>query len=190
MVEECTQVTFNAVTVDGDTSTNDSVVVLASGASDAVVSEDEGLTEFKEALRYVMQDLAVSMARDGEGANILIRVDVTGAATRDDARKAARAISESLLVKCAIHGRDPNWGRIVCAAGYSDAEFDPDEVTLNIGNVKVFGNGTPTGEDASGELQEDEVKLHLDLGAGDQSATMWTCDLSKKYVEINAEYHT
>ena len=189
-VEECTEETFNAVTVDGDTSTNDSVVVMASGESGVAVEEGGGLEEFTEALRHVMQDLAVSMARDGEGANILIRVDVSGAATRKDARKAARAISESLLVKCAIHGRDPNWGRIVCAAGYSGAEFDPDEVTLHIGDVKVFGEGTPTGEDASAELKGGEVRLLLDLGAGDDSARMWTCDLSKEYVDINAEYHT
>ena len=188
--EECTQDTFNAVTVDGDTSTNDSVLVLASGKSGVLVQEDDGLGEFKEALRYVMQELAVGMVRDGEGANILIRVDVQGAATCEDARKAARAISESLLVKCAIHGRDPNWGRIVCAAGYSGADFDPDQVTLHIGETKVFEGGMPTGHDASGELQGEEVRLLLDLGAGDQSTTMWTCDLSKGYVEINAEYHT
>lgn len=187
-VEKCTDVTFNAIAVDGDTSTNDSVIALASGASDAVVTRGKALQRFSEALRFVMQDLAIRIARDGEGATKLITVKVSGAQTAGDARKAARAVSESLLLKCAIYGEDPNWGRILCAAGYSGADFRPQDVTLRIGGVQVFSDGTPTGADASAELGGDTVELSLDLGAGDESATMWTCDLSKEYVDINAGY--
>ena len=191
LLKDCADSTFNAITVDGDTSTNDSVVALASGASGlAVEPGTDAERPFCEALHYVMHDLALKIVRDGEGATKLVEVRVSGAASREDAQAAARAIADSLLVKCAIHGGDPNWGRIVCAAGYSGARFDPARASLAIGQVQVFAGGTPTGADASGELSREEVRLHLDLGSGQKSATVWTCDLSEEYVQINAEYHT
>jgi glutamate N-acetyltransferase/amino-acid N-acetyltransferase len=185
------KVTFNRITVDGDTSTNDSVLLLANGRSGAKVEPGSAaLEDFQEGLCQVMGELARSIARDGEGATKLIEITVEGARTEEDADRAARAIANSPLVKCAMHGGDPNWGRIVCAAGYSGAEFGPENVALRLGTITVFEEGLPTGEDAAHQLEGDDIKIHLDLGAGPGAATIWTCDLSKEYVEINAEYHT
>lgn len=190
-LRSATEISFNSITIDGDCSTNDSVLLLANGASGAVVSEgDVSEQQFRAALTEVMQNLAIQVVRDGEGATKLIEVHVTGGLAETEARKVARAIATSLLVKCAIHGGDPNWGRIVCAAGYSGAEFDPDSVVLQIGGKTVFRRGAPTGEDASDEVGGEEVHICLDLGRGDAAATVWTCDLSKEYVDINALYHT
>ncbi len=182
---------FNRITVDGDSSTNDSVFLLAGGASGAVVPEGgQGREAFEEALAFVMGELARAIVRDGEGATKLVEVTVAGAQTDEDAEVCARAIVGSQLVKCAIHGGDPNWGRIVCAAGYSGAELRPDRARLDIGSVTVFRDGLPTGEDASAEVAASDVLIRMDLCIGTGEATMWTCDLSKDYVEINAEYHT
>ncbi len=184
-------VSFNRISVDGDTSTNDSVIALANGDSgDRLTSGSDELAAFQEALQWVMQHLARSIARDGEGATKLVEINVEGARTEDDADRVARAIANSPLVKCAINGEDSNWGRIVCAAGYSGADFCPDKVQLDLGSTRIFADGLPTGNDASGELSGEDVKITLDLKAGSATATMWTCDLSKEYVEINAEYHT
>jgi len=189
MLGQGVQNSFNAITIDGDTSTNDSVLALASGASGVNVEAGaETRKRFGRALRSVMQDLALQVVQGGEGASKLLRVRVTGARTRDGARAAARAVAESLLLKCALHGEDPNWGRIICALGYSAAWFEPDEVTVSIGATTVFEEGRPTGARASSELQGSEATLYIDLGAGQEKATMWTCDLSKKYVEINTGY--
>jgi len=191
VLKECADATFNAILVDGDTSTNDSVIVLANGASRAAVQADgHGLEEFREALHRVMHSLAVQIVADGEGATKLIEVNVRLAATRQQAETVARAIAGSLLVKCAMHGGDANWGRIVCAAGYSGADVDPQKTSVAIGEVEVFARGTPTGADAAGELEGEEVKISVDLEAGQECATIWTCDLSEEYVAINAEYHT
>mgnify|MGYP006280134639 CR=1 FL=1 len=190
-VRRAAGLTFNRITVDGDTSTNDSVFLLANGQSGARVSRnDESAEAFHDGLCHVMGELARAIARDGEGATKLIEIGVSGARSEEDADRAGRAIANSPLVKCAIHGGDPNWGRIVCAAGYSGAEFEPEDVTLRLGSITVFENGLPTGENAAHQLEGNEVKIHLDLGTGTETATLWTCDLSKEYVEINAEYHT
>jgi len=183
--------TFNLITVDGDMSTNDSVLMLANGASGAVVpTSGRGAKVFRDALHCVMADLSRQLVRDGEGATKLIEITVSGARSTAQAETAARAIANSLLVKCAIHGGDPNWGRIVCAAGYSGAELDAGKVRLDIGSVTVFENGLPTGSDAAAELAGGEVAVRLNLAAGSRQATVLTCDLSKAYVDINAEYHT
>ena len=183
--------TFNRITVDGDTSTNDSVLILANGASGAVVpATGRGAKVFQDALHCVMADLSRQLVRDGEGATKLIEITVSGARSTAQAETVARAIAESLLVKCAIHGGDPNWGRIICAAGYSGVSLDTEKVRLDIGSVTVFENGLPTGSDAAAELAGGEVAIRLDLAAGSRRATILTCDLSKDYVDINAEYHT
>jgi len=184
-------VSFNRITVDGDSSTNDTVIVLASGRSRAQVKADgAGAAEFEEALQKVLQELALQIVRDGEGATKTAEVRVTGAASPADAERVARAVAESQLVKCAICGADPNWGRIVCAAGYSGARVEPEQTTVHIGTVPVFDKGMPTGRNAAGQMQGDTVTVCIALGLGMGSATVWTCDLSEEYVRINARYHT
>ena len=183
--------TFNRITVDGDCSTNDTVLLMANGASGVAVSDDGGRKGvFEKALAYVLGYLSREIVRDGEGATKLVEIRVGGAADEAEAELVGRTIADSPLVKCAIHGEDPNWGRIVCAAGYSGAEFEPEDLKLWLGNVCVFDGGLPTEKDATGALRGDEVAIKIELGAGNGSATLWTCDLSKRYVEINAEYHT
>jgi len=190
-LREAANCTLNCATVDGDTSTNDTCIVLASGASGARVEADgEGLEKFREALQAVLGELAREIVSDGEGATKLIVVRALGGVDDADARRAARAIAESSLVKCAVRGEDPNWGRIACAAGYSGAEVVPEKVTIAIGDVTVLECGRPTGRDAAAQMKGDEVILTVDLGLGSGSARMLTCDLTEEYVRINADYHT
>jgi glutamate N-acetyltransferase/amino-acid N-acetyltransferase len=185
--------TFNAITVDGECSTNDSVFALASGESSVTVTRDDD-EAFLEALRAVAGHLAREIVRGGEGATKLVAVTVTGAATRDDARMAARTIANSPLVKTAIHGGDPNWGRLIAAAGRSGAAFALDHASVAIGDVQVFVEGVPHDEradQAAQVLAHPDVTVTVDLGTGGgHAATMWTCDLSAEYVRINAEYRT
>jgi glutamate N-acetyltransferase / amino-acid N-acetyltransferase len=185
--------TFNAITVDGECSTNDCVFALASGKSGVVVSraDDPG---FLEALGAVAGHLAREVVRGGEGATKLVTVHVTGAATSADAWLAARTIANSPLVKTAIHGGDPNWGRLVAAAGRSGAAFNLDRASVTIGAVPLFTSGVPHDEraaDAAEVLQAKNITVAVDLGTGGpHDATMWTCDFSAEYVRINAEYRT
>jgi len=190
-LREAAKVSFNQVTVDGDTSTNDTLIALASGRSGAVVKPDgAGVAEFQEVLQIVLQELALQIVRDGEGATKTAEVRVTGAASPADAERVARAVAESQLVKCALCGADPNWGRIVCAVGYSGARVEPERTTVHMGTVPVFENGMPTGRDAAAQMQGDNVLVSIALGLGTGSATVWTCDLSEEYIRINARYHT
>lgn len=180
---------FNCIDVDGDTSTNDTVLLLANGASGRVPPPNL----FGEALTRVCISLARQVAADGEGATKLIETRVTGAASEAEAAVAARAISSSSLVKAAMHGNDPNWGRIMCAAGYSGAAFDPAKARLLVQDVPLFAAGVPLPFDAaavSAALRAPEVRIHLELGAGSGEATAWGCDLSPEYVHINADYTT
>jgi glutamate N-acetyltransferase/amino-acid N-acetyltransferase len=185
--------TFNAITVDGECSTNDCVFLLASGASGVTVDRDDdpGLIQ---GLRAVSGHLAREIVRGGEGATKLVTVRVTGAATHDDAWLAARTIANSPLVKTAIHGGDPNWGRLVAAAGRSGAAFVLDRASVAIGPVQVFVAGVPHDEraDAAAAVMKDStMTVAVDLGTGgSHAATMWTCDFSADYVRINAEYRT
>ena len=191
MVARAADLTFNRVTVDGDSSTNDTVMLLANGASGAVAPQvGPGREAFEEALLIVMGELSRALVRDGEGATKVIEVNVTGAASPEEAETCARAIAESQLVKCAMHGSDPNWGRILCAAGYSGVKLNTERVTFDLGAVRVFADGLPTGADAAAEVAGPDVKISVDLGVGTGEATVWTCDLSKEYVDINALYHT
>lgn len=185
--------TFNAITVDGECSTNDCVMVLANGASGVAV-DDASYETFVEALRAVCLPLALGIVRGGEGATKLVTVSVTGAASVDDARKCAKAIGNSPLVKTAIHGGDPNWGRLIAVAGRAGVAFDLQKAAVTIGAVQLFKDGRPY-DDAAPEAAEylkrnTDIAVGVELGAGTASATVWTCDLSADYVRINAEYRT
>jgi len=187
---------FNRVSVDGDMSTNDTVLLLASGAPAGAVAESD-LAAFTAALTEACTSLARQIARDGEGATRLVEIAVTGARDEAEAHRVADGIARSSLVKTAIHGGDPNWGRVLAAAGCSGAAIDPDRLTLALGDagnaLTIVRNGLPAAFDereASSRLRDDPVYLHLDLGLGDGAATAWTCDFSAEYVTINAHYTT
>ena len=185
--------TFNAISVDGECSTNDCVFVLANGRSGVVVTESE-LAGLVSALRGVCEPLAVGIVRGGEGATKLITIRVAGAVSAQDARMAARAIANSPLVKTAVHGGDPNWGRLIAVAGRSGAAFSLNGASVRIGPVLLFANGTPFDDrapEAAEYLRSREIDIEVDLGTGGSGRShMWTCDLSAEYVRINAEYRT
>jgi glutamate N-acetyltransferase/amino-acid N-acetyltransferase len=185
--------TFNAITVDGECSTNDSLFALANGAS-GVALDDGDYAILVQALRHVCEPLAVGIVRGGEGATKLVIVRVTGAASDQEARRAARAIANSLLVKTAIHGGDPNWGRLVAVAGRSGSDFVLDAAAVRIGPVELFSRGTPHDErapQAAQYLKGTDLVVAVDMGTGGSGTSqMWTCDLSAEYVRINAEYRT
>jgi glutamate N-acetyltransferase/amino-acid N-acetyltransferase len=184
--------TFNAITVDGECSTNDCVMLLANGASGASVDESS-YPAFVAGLTSVCRELALDIVRGGEGATKLVTVTVTGGATRADARKAAKAIANSLLVKTAIHGGDPNWGRLIAVAGRAGVAFDLSRAAVRIGSTVLFRDGRPYDEaapEAAAYLRGKELTVSVDLGSGNESSTVWTCDLSADYVRINAEYRT
>ncbi len=186
---------FNSLTVDGDMSTNDSVIVLANGQSDCVeIAENTPeYDEFERTLAQVCLDLAIQCARDGEGATKYVEVHVINAATYAEAKSAAMTIANSPLVKTAIFGEDPNWGRVLCAAGRSGATVVPEKTSLHFGDVKIVENGEPLALDADAArrpMLEHDLTITVDLGIGTASATAFTCDLSYDYVKINAEYHT
>ncbi|MDO8588034.1 MAG: bifunctional glutamate N-acetyltransferase/amino-acid acetyltransferase ArgJ [Armatimonadota bacterium] len=189
------EISFNCVTVDGDMSTNDSAFILANGMAENPVIDGEGpdTDEFQAALDTVTVHLAREIARDGEGATKLVEICVNGAATADDARSVAITIANSPLVKTAIFGRDPNWGRVLAAAGRAGAQMDPDKTDLYFGDVRVFEQGEPTrvdAEEARRPMLADELVITVELNIGEASAKVWTCDFSYDYVKINAEYHT
>ena len=184
--------TFNAITVDGECSTNDSLFVMASGTS-GVVIDDELYPALLDGLLAVSRPLALGIVRGGEGATKVIGVTVHDARTAEDARKIARTIANSPLVKTAVHGADPNWGRIVAAVGRAGVPLDFDQVTVRIGGILLFDHGLPRDEAASSAveiLKRDTIDIAVSLGAGDASATIWGCDLSAEYVRINGEYRT
>jgi len=205
---------FNCVSVDGDMSTNDTLLLLASGTSGVEISatgmrmnsdesSESSVTSvayqtFVAALTEVCIDLAKQVAADGEGATRLIEIRVSGAQNEAQAHTVADSIARSPLFKCAVHGGDPNWGRVLCAAGYSGAEIDAERLSLSFGapgaaQVQVVANGLPLDyaeREAAALLREDPVYVNLDLGLGDAVAIVWTCDFSKEYVEINAHYTT
>lgn len=189
--------TFNLITVDGDTSTNDMVVALANGQSGVGPASEEEYRLFTSALEYACRYLARLIARDGEGATRLIEVEVRGAHTFMDARKIARAIASSNLVKSAVFGADANWGRILCAAGYAGAELDPERVDIfiesAIGREQLAARGKPYSFDeakASAILAAEEVRIIVDLNLGTATAVAYGCDLTYDYVKINASYRT
>jgi glutamate N-acetyltransferase/amino-acid N-acetyltransferase len=192
-LKESASDTFNAITVDGDGSTNDSLYAMASGAS-GVMIDDDSYPALLEAMLQVSRDLALGIVRGGEGATKLIAVNVHDARSRDEARQVARTIANSPLVKTAVHGADPNWGRIVAAAGRSGVHFDINRVTVRVGGILLFENGLPhdaASPQAGEHLRNADVRIDVSLGTGGGAgATIWTCDLSAEYVRINGEYRS
>ena len=186
---------FNQVTVDGDSSTNDSFLMLANGAAgnEPIRAGSVEAEQLESSLTHVAQELARAIARDGEGATKLITVRVLDAASREDAREAARAVASSSLVKTAVHGGDPNWGRVVCALGYSGAELALDRLHLTVGGLVVFERGSGVDVDLAAvrrAFEQPEIEIVAKLGLGEGSAEAWGCDLSEEYVRINADYTT
>ena len=185
--------TFNAITVDGECSTNDCVFVLANGASGVELTERDWPL-LVASLTAACEPLAIGIVRGGEGATKLITVRVTGAESDADARRTARAIANSPLVKTAVHGGDPNWGRLIAVAGRSGSAFTLENAVVRIGPITLFADGTPYDDrapQAAEYLQGREIDLEVDLGTGGQGTSrMWTCDLSAEYVRINADYRT
>jgi glutamate N-acetyltransferase/amino-acid N-acetyltransferase len=187
---------FNCMTVDGDTSTNDTLLVLANGAAENIpitLDGTETFLQFQEALTAVCVELAQMIARDGEGATKLVTVLVTGAQNFEDARQVGRTIATSNLVKTAIYGTDANWGRVLAAVGRSGVEIDPERLALWFDNLQLVDAGAPLSyseTEAHATLTKSEVQIRVDLGLGNESATVWTCDFSHEYVSINADYRT
>ena len=195
MVKSIADRSFNQVTVDGDSSTNDSFLILANGAAgnEPIRPGSSEAIQLEAAITQVAQQLARAIARDGEGATKLITVRVQDAASNDDAREAARAVASSSLVKTAVHGGDPNWGRIVCALGYSGAELALDRLHLTVGGLVVFERGAGVDVDLAAVRQafeQTEIEITATLGLGEGRAQAWGCDLSEEYVRINADYTT
>ena len=194
MLSRNVDATFNSITVDSDTSTSDTLLLAATGQSAAAPLKGAVAKAFEAALHGVMQDLALQVIRDGEGATKLVEVHVTGAATDADAAKAAFAIANSPLVKTAVAGQDPNWGRIVAAIGKSGAQADRDRLTIRFGDVVVAKNGWRNPayreEDGAEHFRKDEILIRVDMGLGRASRRVWTCDLTSRYIEINADYRS
>lgn len=184
---------FNCITVDGDMSTNDTVLALANGVARKSELTGEGLRTFQAALNAVCISLAKQIARDGEGATKLITVRVDGAGTEADARTVGLSVANSNLVKTAVFGRDPNWGRILCAAGYASVAINPDRTAVSMAGIPIYDNGSglPFDQDRAIEaLSASDIDIDINLNIGEASATIYTCDLTYDYVRINAEYTT
>jgi len=192
LLSEVNKYTFNAITVDSDTSTSDTVLLAATGGSKVVVTKDT--TEFKAGLHSVMRDLAHQVVRDGEGASKFVEIEVIGAQNERDAKTHAFAIANSPLVKTALAGSDPNWGRIVMAIGKSGALADRDRIKIWFGDILVATDGfvapSYTENDGASYMQQAELRIRVDIGLGAGRFTAWTCDLTHQYVSINADYRS
>jgi len=193
LLEPAADASFNSISIDGDTSTNDTVLLLASGAS-GVALNDATRAAFAEALRLVCGSLAHQIVDDGEGVTHVVTLEITGAKTVEDARRVAKAIAHSPLNKCAWSSADPNWGRLIAAAGYSGVAFDPERLNVWIGDQLVFERGMRSAlfdrAAAHQTMSAREYTIRLALGEGDASCTFLTCDLTEEYVRINADYST
>ena len=197
VLRETTNTTFNRITVDGDTSTNDMVLVMANGTARNSLLDGEdvkALREFKEGLAFVLKDLALQIVRDGEGATKTITIKVSGTSCDDDAERIARTVANSNLVKTAFFGEDANWGRILAAMGRAGIVFDPERVNLAFGDVVMVENGLGLGSAAEAKatevLREKQFSVSIDLQGGSGYAEMYTCDFSLDYVKINADYRS
>jgi glutamate N-acetyltransferase / amino-acid N-acetyltransferase len=191
LLHHAAESSFNCLTVDGDTSTNDTVFVLANGASGAAVLDNRSRSFFEKGLAMVCEELAKSIARDGEGATKFVEILVRGTKDFASARKAAKTIAHSPLVKTALYGEELNWGRILCAVGYSGVSFDPERIVLCLNGIPIFRNGAPvasTRARAEKAIKAHDLQIEVDLAEGRGVAKVWTCDLSHDYVNINASY--
>ncbi|MCL4218259.1 MAG: bifunctional ornithine acetyltransferase/N-acetylglutamate synthase, partial [Candidatus Hydrogenedentes bacterium] len=187
---------FNRMCVDNDMSTSDTVLCLANGQSGTAAIEDShgpAAAAFAEGLNAICLEAAKAIVRDGEGATKFIEIRVSGAKSDEDALKAARAIAHSQLCKTAFFGQDPNWGRLACAAGYSGADFQANDLDIYLNDVKLLAGGQPADyqeKDAAAVMEQPEFQVRIVLGAGPGAATFWTSDLSHDYVSINADYRS
>ena len=192
MISSITAQTFNSITVDSDTSTSDTLLAVATGASGIAIAEAD--KEFSDALNSVMLELAHLVVRDGEGATKFVEINVSGAANDADAKTHAMAIANSPLIKTAIAGEDPNWGRVVMAIGKSGAAADRDSLSISFGDILVAKEGWVADdyreEDGANYMKNDHIVLNVDVGIGDGESTVWTCDLTHGYIEINADYRS
>ena len=186
--------TYNCLSIDGEGSTSDTVVLLANGAAGGAALRADGAAKFERALGAVCEDLVRQLARDGEGATKFVVVEVEGAKTADQAWRAARRVGNSMLVKTAVFGGDPNWGRIMQALGHGQIVWHPEKARVRLGGVTVFAKGRSTGPAARGRAEKahggEELTIHVDLGLGKHTSRLFTCDLTYDYVKINAEYTT
>ncbi len=192
-LKEAVDLSFNRISVDNDTSTNDSVFLMANGqaGNEKISSDNDSLKIFKQVLIKVCQNLAKMIVKDGEGASKVINITVTNALTSTDAEKIARAVGDSYLVKTAIYGQSPNWGRILAALGYSGAKFNVSQIKLSINDLVIFEKGDVNKANeskATGEMLSPEINISLDIGIGKKEYFLWTCDLTCDYVKINASY--
>ncbi|MEM1362302.1 MAG: bifunctional glutamate N-acetyltransferase/amino-acid acetyltransferase ArgJ [Pseudomonadota bacterium] len=195
LIVEATDQSFNCITVDSDTSTSDTLLMAATGlAGPDLESDTAARALFATGLRALMEDLAHQVVRDGEGATKFVTIEVTGAADSIEAKKAAMAVANSPLVKTAIAGEDPNWGRVVMAVGKSGAQADRDRVTIHFGDIEVARDGwvSPDYAEADGAayMKQQKINIHVDLGLGEGRARVWTCDLTHAYISINADYRS
>ncbi|HEX29901.1 TPA: bifunctional glutamate N-acetyltransferase/amino-acid acetyltransferase ArgJ [Candidatus Poribacteria bacterium] len=194
-LKESVDLSFNRITVDGDMSTNDTVLILATGGAGnpQIKERDEAYNQFRKGLDYVTGKLARMIVEDGEGATKLVTVTVKGARNESEAEMAARAVAESPLVKTAIYGMDPNWGRVAAALGYSGAVFDPEKVQIWFDDLLIVDNGVAADYDEEGAkrlFMKNNLRITVNLNAGDAEATIWTCDLTDEYIRINASYRS
>lgn len=194
-VSGCVEKSFNMISVDGDMSTNDMVIVLANGeANNAKITEENADYQiFFDKLMMLCTELAKQIAADGEGASKFLTINVKGAKSFADAKTVGMAIANSPLVKTAFFGEDPNWGRVICAVGYSGADMVPEKTVVKFGGITIFANGTGATYDEKAlahVMKEKDIVIDIDLNMGQEDATVWSCDLSYEYVKINGEYHT
>ena len=194
-LSDIVEVTFNMISVDGDMSTNDTVLVLANGeAGNAEIQEGtEAYSKFYDALKTICQELSKRIAADGEGATKFLTINVNGTKTFEDAKTVAMSIAKSPLVKTAFFGEDPNWGRVICAVGYAGVPMVPEKTVIKFGDIPVYANGLGADFDAeklAKVMAEHDIVIDVEMGMGDASATVWSCDFSYEYVKINGEYHT
>jgi len=194
-LSEVVETSFNMISVDGDMSTNDMVVVLANGAAgnEEITAEGADYEAFKSTLDDICKGLAQRIAADGEGATKFLTVHVTGAKSFADAKQAGMSVAKSPLVKTAFFGEDPNWGRVICAVGYSGVPMIPEKTVVKFGGIPVYAYGV--GADVDMEalakvMAQHDIVIDVELNEGDAEATVWTCDFSYEYVKINGEYHT
>lgn len=194
-LKEINEVTFNMISVDGDMSTNDMVIVLANGAAGnaKIVEKNADYEKFYETLKGVCTEVAKKIASDGEGASKFLTVHVHGTESFADAKQVGMSVANSPLVKTAFFGEDPNWGRVICAVGYSGVKMSPEKTIVKFGDIPVYAHSVGCDYDAEALkkiMSAHDIVIDIDLGEGDSEATVWTCDLSYEYVKINGEYHT
>lgn len=191
----CVEKSFNMISVDGDMSTNDTVVVLANGAAnnEKITTENADYQTFFDNLMEICVEMAKEIAADGEGASKFLTINVNGAKSFEDAKTVGMAVANSPLVKTAFFGEDPNWGRVICAVGYSGADMVPEKTVVKFGGITIFANGTGADFDEkalSEVMRAKNITIDIELNLGEAQATVWSCDLSYEYVKINGEYHT